>query len=798
MLEKKYNFKETEPKLQNFWKEKGVYSYDPDSSKEIYSIDTPPPTVSGNLHIGHIFSYTQAEMIARFHRMQGKNVFYPFGFDDNGLPTERLVEKDEGIAAHTMPRSEFIEKCIRTTNKYESEFKELWQSLGFSVDWSLQYETISPLVQRISQKSFINLAKKGKAYLKESPVLWCTHCQTSIAQAELDSLEKETTFNWIPFGVEGEELIVATTRPELLYGCVALFIHPDDERYNRYIGKVAIVPLYNFPIPILGDTKVSKEKGTGIVMCATFGDTTDLEWYNLHQLPYRKVMNPDGTIDKNVPLISNLKVKEAREVIIQKLNENGHLKKSEKISHTVAVHERCSNEIEIIPSKQWFIDVLKDKDKFLEAADKINWYPAYMKTRYQIWVENLKWDWCISRQRYFGVPFPLWYCKGCGSVIYANEDDLPVNPLECSPKEPCSCGGNSFIAENAVLDTWATSSLTPMINSKWGEEDELSHKLLPMSMRTQAHEIIRTWAFYTIVKSIYHTGQIPWKDIMICGFVMAKKGEKISKSKDNASLSPNTLIGKYSADGIRYWAANSKLGTDTMFSEDELQTSNRFLTKLWNAAKFTLMHLQDYQKQEVQNLMPIDKWIIEKYKAVEMKTSEYLNQYEVGAARHEIDEFFWKDYCDNYLEIVKERLYKPEIHGKENRLSSQYALYHSFLGILKMYAIYVPHITEEIYQAYFRKHENLLSIHNTSWHREKKIDGNILNFGEIIKQIVSEIRKYKSERNLSLKAELEAVEITAAKKYYYLLIETKNDLLACSGSKAVNYKEGEEVSITMR
>ncbi|MFZ5967525.1 MAG: valine--tRNA ligase [Bacillota bacterium] len=798
MLEKKYNFHEAEPSLQKFWEEEGIYHYEPESSKEIYSIDTPPPTVSGKLHIGHIFSYTQAEMIARFQRMQGKNVFYPFGFDDNGLPTERLVEKDEGIVAHRMPRSEFIKTCVNTTKKYESEFKELWQSLGFSVDWSLQYETISPIAQRISQKSFIDLAKKGKAYLKETPVLWCTHCQTSIAQAELESAEKKTTFNWIPFFVNDKELVVATTRPELLYGCIALFVHPEDERYNSYIGKEAIVPLYQFSIPILADTKVSQEKGTGIVMCATFGDTTDLEWYNIHQLPYKKVINPDGTIHKDVPLIHGLSVKEARETILKKLGEEGLLIKSEQIFHAVSVHERCSKEIEIIPSKQWFIDVLQDKDKFLAAADKINWYPASMKTRYQIWVENLKWDWCISRQRYFGVPFPLWYCKGCGSVIYAKEDDLPVNPLECTPKESCPCGSSSFIPEDAVLDTWATSSLTPMINAKWSERDDISQKLLPMSMRTQAHEIIRTWAFYTIVKSIYHTGQIPWKDIMICGFVMAKKGEKISKSKDNASLSPHALIDKYSADGIRYWAASSKLGTDTMFSEMDLQTSSRFLTKLWNAGKFTLMHLQDYEMQKKAKLLPVDRWIIERYKEVEMKAAEYMGQYEVGAARHEIDEFFWKDYCDNYLEIVKERLYKPEIHGKENRASAQFALYHSFLGILKMYAIYIPHMVEKIYQAYFRQHENTVSIHQTTWYKADETDKSILQFGETVKQILAEVRKYKSERNISLKTELDIVEIFTLKNHIPLLTEIKKDLHACTAAKMIHLKEEKEFAINVK
>lgn len=782
MLTKKYNFKESEEKWQKFWMENEIYKFDPDSTNEIYSIDTPPPTVSGNLHIGHIFSYTQGEIAARYQRMRGKNVFYPFGFDDNGLPTERLVEREEGIRAKDLPRSRFIEKCLNTTEKYVGEFKALWQSLGFSVDWDLQYETISPLSQRISQKSFIELANSGKAYLKESPVLWCTTCQTSIAQAELDTRDIESSFNFIPFLVDGEELIIATTRPELLYGCVALFINPEDSRYNHYIGRTAIVPLYDFEIPILGDEKVGMEKGTGIVMCATFGDTTDLEWYNKHSLPYRKTIEADGSIALNVPFIGGMNTKEARTEIIKVLAEKNLLKKSEKITHTVSTHERCGHEIEIIPSKQWYIDILSEKDRFLKAADEINWYPASMKIRYQNWVENLKWDWCISRQRYFGVPIPVWYCKHCGKPMFPEECELPVNPLETIPHKACPCGSNEFIPEEAVLDTWATSSLTPLINSKWGEKNSIAEKLVPMGMRTQAHEIIRTWAFYTIVKSLYHTGKLPWKDIMICGFVMAKKGEKISKSKNNSENSPAQLIEKYSADAIRYWAAGAKLGTDTMYSEEEMLLSNRFLTKLWNAAKFTLMHLSDYNGIKPAKILPIDKWIIERQMEVEAEAAAYMDKYETGIARSEIDDFFWKDYCDNYLEIVKERVYKPEIHGKMERRSGQYALYTAFMGILRMYAIYTPHITEEIYQDFFRDFEGKLSLHQHKWIIKDSTDSFSLEFGEKIKDILREVRKYKSDRNLSLKEPLNRIKISIPDYMLNSIELTRKDLIACTGA----------------
>jgi valyl-tRNA synthetase len=784
-MQKKYDFRQVEKEMQNFWKDNSIYSFDTESHSEIYSIDTPPPTVSGSLHIGHIFSYAQAEMIARFKRMQGYNVFYPFGFDDNGLPTERLVEKEEGIVAKDLQRSEFIKKCVATTAKYEREFKDLWRSLGFSVDWSLQYETISPTAQRISQKSFIKLLEDGKAYMKESPVLWCTECQTSIAQAELESIEKETTFNYVKFKAGSEDLIVATTRPELLYGCVCIFVNPEDDRYRQYIGRSAAVPLYNYEIPILTDSKVDISKGTGAVMCATFGDSTDAEWYKSYKLPYRKVILPDGTIDESVPLIGGLEVMLARKQIIKLLSENGLLSETKSITHTVAVHERCGKGIEIIPSKQWYIDILTNKELFLKAADKINWYPDNMKGRYVSWVENLKWDWCISRQRYFGVPFPLWYCKNCGKVIIASEDMLPINPLETKPSEPCSCGCNEFLPESSVFDTWATSSVTPQINAKWDEENDISGRLLPMSLRTQAHDIIRTWAFYTIVKSLYHTGQIPWKDIMVCGFVLAKKGEKFSKSKGNSELSPNELIENHSADVIRYRAANSKLGTDTFFSIDELGIAKRFITKFWNASRFALAHLQDIDINVNIELMPVDRWIIERCKQTTTDAKSLLEQYEIGSARYKIDDFFWKDLCDYYLEIVKERLYQPEIRGVRQRQSAQYALYYSLLNVLKLYAIYVPHITEYIYQDFFRQHEKSISLHRLCWETEKTIDNEIILFGEKLKDVISETRKYKSENALSIKAEIEKVVITTDEKLVKLFQQTINDIKACCHAKKI-------------
>lgn len=789
-FEKRYDGLSVEKIIQQFWADNNIYKFVPDKSRPIYSIDTPPPTVNGSLHIGHIFSYTQAEMIARYKRMRGYNVFYPFGFDDNGLPSERLVEKENGIKAKDLTRSEFCEKCVETTRKYEAEFKALWQSMGFSCDWDLQYTTVSSEVQKLSQKSFIELAQAGHAYIKESPVLWCTECQTSIAQAELDSKDVPSSFNYMSFVGEDGQIEIATTRPELLYGVVCVFVNPDDERYKSMIGKQVRVPLYDFAVPVIADSKADISKGTGAVMCATFGDATDMEWVEQYGLPCKNVILSDGTISPDVPFIGGMYVKKARKEIIRLLEENGLLLKTEPITHTVSVHERCGTEVEIIPSKQWYIDILSKKDELLAAGDRVKWHPASMKNRYITWVENLKWDWCISRQRYFGVPFPVWYCKKCGRPHFANIEDLPVNPLETPYDGICECGCTEFVPESSVFDTWATSSITPLINKNTAEKYGIVDGFMPMSMRTQAHEIIRTWAFYTIAKSLYHTGDIPWEDTMICGFVLAKPGEKISKSKGNAKLTPQALIDTYSADVIRYWAASAKLGTDTYFDQQEMQdASKRTITKLWNSSKFVLSHLSDFDPNYVPSVkLPIDLWLIQRTNQTILDACKLLDQYEIGLARKVVDDLFWKDLCDNYIEIAKERLYEPQVHGYEERRSAQAAIYYCLLNVLKMYSIYIPHLTEYIYQKGFRDFVGSVSIHQTVWPEVKELDDDLLLFGEQLKAAVSLMRKFKSENNLSMRAEIDKFVVSGSKQFTDWFTATESDLIACSHASRVIFE----------
>ena len=794
MLDKRFNL-ENEKEMQKLWEEKEAYKFKGVDERPVYSVDTPPPTVSGKLHVGHIFSFTQSEMLVRYHRLKGENVYYPFGFDDNGLPTERLVEREEGIFAKDLPISEFIEKCTATKDKYIKEFQDLFKRLGISADWDLGYDTINELSRKVSQRSFIDLVKKGKAYRKEMPVLWCPCCQTSIAQAELENKDVKSYFNYINFSVDNKDLEIATTRPEFLGGCVAIFVNPNDKRYKDLIGKTATVPLYNNQVPIIADEKVAIDKGAGVVMCCTFGDQTDMEWQKEYNLPIKKVMQADGTINPEVAIIGGMKTLDARMKIVEELQKQGLLVKSEKIEHSVSTHERCGNEIEIINSPQWYIDILSIKDELIKAADEINWHPESMKTRYLDWVNNLKWDWCISRQRYFGVPFPVWYCKECGDVMIPEDKELPLNPLEHNPHGACKCGCKEFIPETAVMDTWATSSVSPFINMKYGEDDERKF-LYPMSMRSHAHEIIRTWTFYSIVKSLYHTGQVPWKDLMISGFVLAKKGEKISKSKNNAKMSPNDLLDTYGADMIRYWTASNKLGTDTWFDTKDIESSKRFMNKLWNSAKFVDMHIKNADLSEEAELQSIDKWLISRCHETFEKYQQQMENYEMGLARQEIDKFFWNDLCDNYLEMAKERLYNPDNKYGDSQKAAQQTLATVFLEVLKMYSPFVPHITEYIYQELYKSKlkDELLS---TSKFTEVPYDKKYIEFGDAMKKVVGDVRKYKTERNLSMKEPIGELKISTSLDNIRCLRDSILDIQSCTRAEHIDVEKSDETEVTI-
>ena len=763
MFPKKYNFKEIEPAIQNFWEEKNVYVFNDKSEKPIYSIDTPPPTVNGKIHIGHLSSYSHIDIIARYKRMNGYEVFYPFGFDDNGLPTERLVEKNIGKRAHEIPREEFVRLCLEQTQELETRFKGLFKQMAQSPDWRYQYSTINNKSRKTAQKSFLDLYYKGRLYRGNKAAQWCTECRTSVAQQETETKDIETLFNYIHFkldGLETECLDIATTRPELLPACCCVFVNPDDDRYKSFIGKNVIVPIFGFSVPIIGDDKAMIDKGTGAVMCCTFGDQTDYWWYQKYQLPHKIAIDECGMMTNISGQYSGMYSLDARKKIIEDLRSEGALYKQENLIHQVAVHERCGTPLEIVEKKQWFINLLDYKEEFLRMGDQIQWHPETMKKRYSDWVNNIAFDWCISRQRYFGVMFPVWYCSDCGATIVADENELPVDPTICLPKCDCPvCHGRNFVPENDIMDTWMTSSVSPLINLDWAN-DNFKKNMMPMSLRPNAHDIIRTWDFDTIVKQYHHFGEIPWKDVMISGFVMANKTEKLSKRKENAKMEPLYLLDTYSSDITRYWTTGSSGGNDVVFSEDEFLKGRKLVTKIFNAAKFTTSFLHDFVPNDDVRLEPMDAWVIAEFNRMFITYQKFMDKYMISPALKTVEHFFW-NYCDNYIEIVKNRLYKPEIFGQEANLSAKWTCYYVLLGVLKCFAPVLPHITEYIYQEFFVNIEKEISIHLT---QQRNI---VINFdvddmlvgGQEFVDLLSTIRTIKSEKNLSMNTPIESCTI---------------------------------------
>jgi valyl-tRNA synthetase len=766
-MEKKYEHLSCEAAVQQQWNAEKTYTA-ANNPGPLFSIDTPPPTVSGKLHIGHIFSYTQTDIIARYKRMTGRSVFYPFGFDDNGLPTERYVEKKLAIKGHELPRSEFIALCIKESLEAAEQFKALWQKMGLSADWDLVYSTISDSSRAISQKSFIELFKKNYIYRKQEPALYCATCRTSVAQAELDDKETPSLFNDITFkDSDGNDLTIATTRPELLPACAAILFNPHDVRYQKLRGKKALVPLFGHTVPLIEDDLVEIDKGSGLVMVCTFGDKTDIIWYKKHNLPYKQVIGFDGKCTENAGFLQGLKVADARTAVLEKLKENGLLTNQKPISHSVNVHERCKKEIEFVIIPQWFISILPYKQNFLEIADTINWYPAFMKSRYIDWVENLAWDWGISRQRFYGIPFPAWHCKDCSAILLAQENQLPIDPQETAYGKPCDhCGSSNIVPDTDVMDTWNTSSLTPYICEELYKKSstQTNESFLPMSMRPQAHDIIRTWAFDTIVKTWMHDQTAPWKDIIISGHVLSDKKEKISKKEGNG-MEPEQLLAKYPADAIRYWTASAKLGQDISFSDEQLMIGQKLITKLWNAFKFAEPHLLEFNTPHTfpETIGAVNEWLLHTISACFTKYQSYLEQQEPGLALNTIEQFFWSDYCDNYIELVKNQLFNPQDYPADQIYATRWTLYHVGLRILQLYAPYLPHVTETIYSELYKQHEKVSSVHQTRYaavqvpyvfEPQAKLMTAIIG-------ITAQVRKLKSENKLSLKTPLATLHIFA-------------------------------------
>lgn len=826
-IPRKYNHVESENKWVAKWEELGINEWDEGrSEEEAFIVDTPPPTVSGSLHIGHVFSYTQTDLVVRYQRMLQKNIMYPMGWDDNGLPTERRVQNKFNIRCNPhlpynekwkpvesskdsklkdsveVSRENFIEACEKVTFEDEAAFEDLWKRLGLSVDWKQSYSTINSHCRKVSQLSFLDLFEKGLVYSSESPTMWDVEFQTALAQADLEDREIRGAYHDLLFSVEGssEEFIISTTRPELLVSCIAVVAHPEDERYKKYFGSYAVTPLFSAKVPILPAEHADPEKGTGILMVCTFGDIHDVEWWKTSSLPLKQAIGRDGrflSVDfDSLPFMSldpekakkaykeieGLSIIKARESIVNLLLKKGSAfsgsssmkSKPRPIEHPVKFYEKGSSPIEFVTTRQWFIKLLDHKKELLAQGEKINWHPDYMKSRYSHWVEGLNHDWCISRQRFFGVPFPVWYqVKENGEVDYKNpilasKETLPVDPLsEVPPGYDESQRGvpGGFIGDPDVMDTWATSSMTPQIVSHWGENDERHFKLFPMDIRPQSHEIIRTWAFYTILKAWMHFDEIPWKNILISGWILDPDRKKMSKSKGNV-VTPHNLLAQYSSDAVRYWASRARLGVDTAFDEKVFKSGQKLSTKIFNASRFVLMQIASYldSHSEMPDVSAIseelDRAFISRIKNMIEKGSESFETFDYATVLQIVESNFWF-FCDNYLELVKGRIYSSD--NEESRASAIATLSYSLSVFLRMFSPFMPYITEEVWSWFFAENQGQPSIHKSSWPTIKEIqtvkapnDFGVLN---TVIEVVEAIRSEKSSQQKTLKWPVQTLEI---------------------------------------
>ncbi|MBT3720168.1 valine--tRNA ligase [archaeon] len=831
-LPSKYDSKISEPKWQKYWEDNKIYEFDiNDKKKEVFSVDTPPPTISGKMHIGHAFSYSQQDFVIRYQRMKGKNVFYPFGTDDNGLPTEKLVQKHKKVNLRKIPRDEAIRICLEYLEEERPKFIQDWKNIGMSCDFNLKYSTIDDHSRKTSQKTFLELIKKGLAYRKEGPIMWDRVFQSAIAQAELEDKKLSSNLVYIKARFEDSKdtyLLYATTRPEMLFGCVGMSVEEkgdyvtlkiDNEYYvtgkktyeekfkdlnyelegelkgKDLIGKKVIIPISNNLVEIDHDISVAADYGTGVVYFCTYGGIECVEWMTRRpKCEPINILNKNGTLNEKNKSYEGLLTTEARKKITEDLEKQGHVIKKEKIEHIVNVGERSGAEVEYIVSKQWYIKYLDQKEEFLVAGSKLKWHPVHMKHRLENWIKGLNWDWSISRQRHYGVPIPVWYDKS-GKMYFADESQLPVDPTKDRPKGVSK--DLELIPEHDVFDTWFTSGSTPFISTGLMPKD-VQKRLFPMSLRPQSHDIINFWLFYTLAKTQLLHKTNPWENVTISGWALDPHGRKMSKSKGNV-ISPQVMIEKFSADALRYWSSGSKLGDDMPFQEKDLLTGNKTVTKLWNASKFALMHLKDYNFDK-HELEVMDKWALTKLQKLIKSATESFEKYEYSKAKHETDIFFWQIFCDNYLEIVKDRLYNPENYHKGARESAQFGLYEIVLNILKLFAPIMPYITEEIYQLYFAKKDKSRSIHISNWpsYNKNYVNEDSEKTGDLLVQILSHVRKFKSENSLSLKEELSLLIIKCNDDERKLLETVILDLKSVTKSKDIEFGKSDNLEVEIK
>ena len=757
-LPKEIDFLAMEEKWQRLWEEWGIYRYDwEDDSRPRYSIDTPPPYPSGDFHMGNVLNWTYFDIVARYKRMRGYNVHFPQGWDCHGLPTEVAVEKAHGIRRSDVPADEFRKLCEEWIETYIDVMKRAIIRLGCSVDWSLEYRTMDPDYMRKIQLSFLILYEKGFIYRGEHPINWCPRCETAIADAEVEYEHRKGRLYTIAFGLKDGEVLIATTRPEYIPACVALAVHPRDERYRHLVGQEARVPLSERWVPIIEDEGVDPEFGTGAMMICTYGDKSDVLMVARHRLPVIKLVDERGRMTELAGPYEGLSILEAREAIVRDLDRAGLLRGVEEIEQDVGVCWRCKTPIEILSKEQWFMRTTALTDRVVEMALKIKWYPDWMKYRLIDWARSLDWDWVLSRQRVFATPIPVWYCKRCGAVKLAEPDELPVDPRYTQPKTPCpKCGSREFEPETDVLDTWFDSSLTCAIHAGWPDRPDW-RKLFPASIQPNGQDIIRTWTYYLMVRHLALFDEAPYKAVLINGMVLGSDGRKMSKSLGNFVATPE-VFNKYGADAARQWAAaGGSTGSDIPFRWGDVEYGWRFMRKLWNACRFASLHLVDYQPGEMPELELLDRWLLSKLERLIGEATEAYEECLFMKAFEPVRSFVWHIFCDHYIEAVKYRLY-----GGEGRESAQWTLYYAVKRMLQLLAPVIPHITEEIYSHMYAKGEGD-SIHISRWPEVNSslIDPEAERRGDLIVAVIGAVRREKSRMGIPLGREIEAIELYA-------------------------------------
>ncbi|MFD9910969.1 valine--tRNA ligase, partial [Streptomyces sp. NPDC059063] len=824
-----------EEKWSRRWEENGVYAFDADTARRaprdtVFSIDTPPPTVSGSLHVGHVFSYTHTDTIARYQRMRGKNVFYPMGWDDNGLPTERRVQNHYGVRCdptlphdpdftppekpgkHQLPisRRNFIELCERLTAEDERAFEDLWRALGLSVDWSRTYQTIDTQARATSQRAFLDDLARGDAYLAEAPTLWDVTFRTAVAQAELEDRERPAAYHRLGFhGGDGRTVLIETTRPELLPACVALVAHPDDERYQDLFGTTVRTPLFDVEVPVLAHRLATPDKGTGIAMVCTFGDTTDVTWWRELRLATRPVIGWDGRFLAEPPSgldtpearaayaeLAGATAHTARERVVAQLRSRGELHGEPRpVTHAVKFFEKGDKPLEIVTTRQWYVrNGGRDerlRDELLARGQELRWHPPHMRIRYDNWVGGLNGDWLISRQRFFGVPIPLWYpLDGDGRPdhdrpLVPDAAALPVDPSAQTPpgyEEHQRGKPHGFAGDPDVMDTWATSSLTPQIAGRQLADPELFARVFPMDLRPQAHEIIRTWLFSTVVRAHCGHGTLPWRHAAISGWILDPDRKKMSKSKGNA-VTPTDLLERHGSDAVRYWAASGRPGTDTAFDIGQMKIGRRLATKLLNVGKFVLgLGGGDLGAGAVTE--PLDRALLaDLATAVEEATAAY-DDFDYARALERTEQFFWR-FCDDYVELVKARAYGDH-GGAGARDSARAALVTALDTVLRLFAPVLPFVTEEIWSWYAEG-----SVHRAGWPsadalRVRGVDTAVLATAA---EVIAAIRKAKSLAKVSMRAEAGELVIHASRAALDRFTLAQSDIRAAGRVTSVSLRE---------